>query len=103
MKIEVISSVIAAIVAVITLLLNLHDKHPRLLKGIVFSLLDGLPFGLIPHCLPAAIILFTIVRLFAVYREARKPNLCIYDVFVTMGALFFMSGFFAAVVAFIRR
>ena len=102
MRIETISAIVVAVVAVISLLMNMHDKHPHLLKEILMSLFNGIPFGFIPHHLPTAIILFVLTRIIDIYKNAHKPNLCLVDVYWTMASLCLHSGIFAVFVVFIH-
>lgn len=102
MKVETIAAIIVAVVAVLSLLLNLYEKHKRLLKAILEAIASGLPFGFIPYNLIVAVILFAIVRAYDIFKDARKPNLSVSDAFVTMGLLCLHSGVFAAFVVYVR-
>jgi hypothetical protein len=102
MRIEAISTVVVAVVAVLSLLLNLYEKHKRLLGAILEAIAIGLPFGFVPHNLIVAVILFAIVQAYGILKDSRKPNLSVSDAFVTMGLLCLHSGTFAAFVVYVR-
>lgn len=103
MTTEEASSLICAGVAVATLLIKLHDKHPRLFKNIIESIIEGIPFGVIPYHMPIAIALFTVVRIYELYKEAHKTNLCTIDAYWSLSALCLHTGFFATVAVWLKQ
>ena len=103
MTIEATSSLICAGAAVATLLIKLRDKHPRIFKNIIESIIESIPFGVIPYHMTIAIALFTIVRIYELYKEAHKPNLCTIDAYWSLAALCLHTGFFAAVAVWFKQ
>ena len=106
MKAEAIAATVVASVTVLSFLLKLHDRNPQVfvkyLKTAIEAFLEAIPFGFIPYHLPSAIILFTVTRVFCLYKAARNPNITVHDAFWAMAMLCIQSGIFAATVILVR-
>lgn len=102
MRIEAISAIIVATVSVLSFGMKLHEKRPRSIKKVLEALLNAVPFVFVSIHLATAILLFTLVRIYDIYNDARNPNPRIADVFWTMAMLCVQSGIFFAFVVFVK-
>lgn len=103
MTLETGAQLVGIAVGVITLLVTLHDKHPRLFRNILESIFAGIPFGLLLSHLPIAIVLFTVKQLYDLYKEAKKPSVSIIDVYWSLAALCLNTCLFATTAVLVRQ
>lgn len=103
MTLEMWVQLIGVAVAVVTLLITLHDKHPHLFQNLLESIFNGIPFVFIANYLPIAIALFTANRIYFLYKESKRPNISTVDVYWTLANLYLLTGIFATIVAWIKR
>ena len=106
MPVQDICTIIGSVIAAIAFLLKLYDRNPRsfvgCLKKVINALIEGIPFALISCHLPTAIIVFTAVRIYNLFIEIKKPNLCVEDSLWAMLLLCLQTGMFATVIACIK-
>ena len=94
------------IASLIAILIPFYTKNPkrflRIIQIIIEAIIECIPFFLITHHLPIAIIVFTIIRFYHIIYDGLSTNLNHRDIFLTIALFCLQTGIFSTAIVLIK-